>query len=121
MTARVRTHRFALVFAGVLAAAVCGCSAKTGTVAGKVTVDGKPAIGATVILTGENNLSAAAIVREDGTYETPGVPVGPVTIALMPDMGVRIKPPSAGGDSGPGADSGPSGLPQFGKKSSPSP
>jgi hypothetical protein len=121
MTAPARPRWFALGFPGVLAAAVCGCGAKTGTVAGKVTVDGKPAVGATVIFGGENNMTAAAIVYDDGTFETPGVPVGPVTIALMPDMGVRVKPPSAGEDSGPGGGAGPSGFPVFGKKPTPSP
>jgi hypothetical protein len=102
MTARARARSFTLGFAGMLAAAVCGCDAKTGTVAGKVTVDGKPAVGATVIFGGENHMTAAAIVRDDGTYEAPGVPVGPVTIALTPDTGAKLKTlPDFGGQPVP--------------------
>ncbi|HTU94054.1 MAG TPA: hypothetical protein VMF69_28495 [Gemmataceae bacterium] len=86
MTAHPRSHRFALVFTGVLAAAICGCGGGTGTVEGKVTVDGKPAVGATVIFSGGENRSEMAVVRDDGTYQAPRVPVGPVKVALMPAM-----------------------------------
>jgi hypothetical protein len=86
MVAPTRFPRAVLVFIGALAAAVCGCSG-TGTVEGKATVDGKPAVGAAVIFSGRDNRSATAVVQEDGTYQTAGVPVGPVKVALMPGMG----------------------------------
>src|SRR5262245_4048906 len=120
MTARARTCRFAPILSAALAAAVCGCGARTGTVEGRATVDGKPAVGATVILTGGEDQSAMAIVRTDGTYQTPGVPVGPVTIALMPDMGVRLKPDSEGGGAGSGSTK-MEGMPKAAQRPAPSP
>ena len=86
MVAPTRFPRCVLAFIGVLAAAVSGCSG-TGTVEGKVTVNGKPAVGAAVIFSGGDNRSATAVVQDDGTYQTGGVPVGPVKVALMPGMG----------------------------------
>lgn len=95
MTLQLRIRRFTLVFTGILVAAACGC-AKTGTVEGKATVDGKPATGATVIFSGGDNQSVSAIVQDDGTYEAPRVPVGEVKAAFMPPMmmGMRKGMPS---------------------------
>jgi hypothetical protein len=87
MIAPTRFPRCVLVFLGVLAAAVGGCGGGTGTVEGKVTVDGKPAVGAAVIFSGGDNQSATALVQEDGSYQTAGVPVGPVKVVLMANMG----------------------------------
>jgi hypothetical protein len=89
MVVSTPSHHFALVFTGFLTVAVCGCGSRTGTVEGKATVDGKPAAGATVVFSGGENQSAMAIVQEDGTYQTAGVPVGAVRVALMPNMVVR--------------------------------
>jgi hypothetical protein len=53
-------------------------------VKGKATVDGKPAIGATVMLSAGENRMTQAPVHDDGTYEASDVPVGPVKIFIRP-------------------------------------
>jgi hypothetical protein len=88
-------------------AAVCGC-ARTGTVRGTVTVDGKPAVGATVVFSGGENQSALAAVHDDGTFQTPGVPIGPVKVAVksspMPYLGRFSGAMAAPKRGGPGAE-----------------
>jgi hypothetical protein len=71
-------------------AAVAGC-ARSGTVAGKVNVDGRPVSGGMVSFLGADvepgtQNSASGIIHPDGTYEANKVPVGPIKVCIMPDM-----------------------------------
>jgi hypothetical protein len=64
-----------------------GCGQRTGHIAGKVLQkDGKPLPGGTVTFFpeagGGTAMPVAAIVKADGTYDAPAVPVGPVKITV---------------------------------------
>lgn len=98
--ARVRRSVPLFVWSLFLAAGACGCGAKTGTIKGKATVDGKPAIGAMVEFSAGENKSAVAVVGDDGAYEAKDVPLGPVKVCLrggqpMPYIGGGPKPKDA--------------------------
>ncbi|HTU18925.1 MAG TPA: hypothetical protein VMG10_12770 [Gemmataceae bacterium] len=94
-------HVFLYILVVVLPAAVAGCGSKTGTVEGKVSVDGRPANGGIVIFSGAEGRSSPGTIHEDGTYQADDVPVGPVKVAIMPDMrmgsdGSPARPPLPG-------------------------
>jgi hypothetical protein len=105
----------------VLPAAVAGCGAKTGTVAGKVSVDGRPVTGGIVFFLGAEvgegqKNSSPGPIHEDGTYEARDVPVGPVKVMVMPDImtmgkgrarGRPLKPGMPAADSASSPASGP--------------
>ena len=88
---------FVYLLVVVLPAAVAGC-AKTGTVAGKVSVDGRPVRGGIVTFLGADvepgtQNSTTGTIQPDGTYEANKVPVGPIKVSLMPDPAIRMGPP----------------------------
>lgn len=65
------------------AALLAGCGPSVGRVSGKVTADGKPVTGGTIIFSpGEGNRGAAATVniKEDGTYTTDAALVGKINL-----------------------------------------
>jgi hypothetical protein len=67
----------------------CGSSAPTGTVAGKVTLDGAPYSGASVVFIDlETGQGGAAEIQSDGTFriDTP-MPVGSYKVYLEPKAG----------------------------------
>ncbi len=82
-----------------------GCESKTSTVAGKVTYQGKPVAGGSVIVYCADKQIARGSIGADGTYTIPNVPFGSGTVtvqapARVPD-GLRIQqntpPQSPGG------------------------
>jgi hypothetical protein len=90
---------FVYLLVVVLPVAVAGCS-KSGTVAGKVSVDGRPVSGGIVnflgadVESGTQN-SVTGTIHPDGTYEANKVPVGPIKVCIMPDAGTRTRAPKA--------------------------
>lgn len=81
---------FVYLLVVVLPAAVAGC-ARSGTVAGKVSIDGRPVSGGMVSFLGADvepgtQNSATGTIQPDGTYEANKVPVGPIKVCIMPDM-----------------------------------
>ena len=74
----------------LLAVSVCGlagCSGgpATGSVAGKVTLEGKPLTPATVVLINEQTgAGASAALDETGTYRIDAVPLGDYQVAIQP-------------------------------------
>ncbi len=81
----------------------CGTSVSTGTVQGKVTLDGAPYTGASVVFSSlETGQGGAAEIQSDGTFsiETP-LPVGSYTVYLEPKAGASepVDPSVAGFES----------------------
>ncbi len=62
----------------------CG-SGKTGTVSGKVLLDGKPVPGGYINFfpSGENSTAKTSPIGEDGSYSVKGVPVGTAKITVQ--------------------------------------
>lgn len=63
-----------------------GCSAKKGTVSGKVTYNGNPLTRGMVTFLPESGQGGAfsSPIKEDGTYMVSGVPAGKMKIAVVP-------------------------------------
>lgn len=76
----------------------CDKGVPTGTVSGKVTLDGEPYTGASVVFLSSTGQGGAANINADGTYTigTP-VPVGSYTVYLAPEL------PPADGEGTEGA------------------
>lgn len=71
--------RFGLIFLFVLG---MGCGGpNTGNVSGKVTVNGQPLPAGMLIITGENQKSITADIK-DGNYAVANVPLGKAMIAI---------------------------------------
>jgi hypothetical protein len=88
---------FVYLLVVVLPAAVAGC-AKTGTVAGKVSVDGRPVRGGIVNFLGADvepgtQNSITGTIQPDGIYEANNVPVGPIKVSIMPGTSARRSAP----------------------------
>lgn len=66
---------------GLLMVFLAGCQG-TGSVAGKVTYQGKPLVYGTVLVIGSDNASAQAEIQTDGHYSASGLAVGEVKIAV---------------------------------------
>jgi hypothetical protein len=82
---------FVSLLAVVLPAAVAGCGPKTGTVAGKVSVDGRPINAGIVSFLGAEvepgaRNSSTGTIHADGSYLAHGVPVGPIKVCIIPDI-----------------------------------
>lgn len=62
-----------------------GCGRKTGTVHGKVTLNGKPVPGGYVnfLSEGDTSTTKSGAIQEDGSYSVSGVPVGPAKITVQ--------------------------------------
>jgi hypothetical protein len=76
--------------------ALSGCSAPKSRIHGKVTYQGKPAAGATVILLASDNRTYPADVRADGTYDLPAVPRGPIRVSIQAALPRVIPRPEPG-------------------------
>lgn len=98
-----RTRFLLLAVLGGAAALVAGC-AKTGKVAGKVTLpDGSPLPGGIIMFSpDEAGLNpASATIKEDGTYEVADVPTGLCKVSIDNRMaGVTETPVGAAGGYG---------------------
>jgi hypothetical protein len=73
-----------------------GCSPKTATVSGKVTVNNKPVTAGVITFYPDEESGAkpaSANIKADGTYEVGNAPVGKVKVAVGPPPG----PPPGGG------------------------
>jgi hypothetical protein len=67
-----------------------GCGGATGTLSGKVTLDGQPVTTGTVLFTNGNSAQNAMVsIQSDGTYKAEGVAVGDMKV------GVTAPPPNA--------------------------
>ena len=79
----------------LLGAALCGCGGfKTGTVTGKVTVNGTPANAGTVHFQSAAGKQGMANIEPDGSYKAL-VPLGKVTVTVMeapPPVGQKAVP-----------------------------
>jgi hypothetical protein len=60
-----------------------GCDTPRSRVHGKVTVQGKPVTGGTVIFLAKDNLTYLADINPDGTYAATGIPRGPVRVSVQ--------------------------------------
>ncbi len=71
-----------------------GCGARTGTVAGKVLLDGKPVPGGYVNFfpQGENTTAKSSPIDKDGNYTVIGVPTGSVKISVQGIFGSEQLP-----------------------------
>ncbi len=65
-----------------LAFAAAGCGPSTGTVKGKVLIDGAPLTSGSVSLQSSTGLVCDAPIKPDGTYEISNVPVGSAKILV---------------------------------------
>jgi hypothetical protein len=71
--------------AAVVLAALAGCGGgpETGTVAGKVTLDGTAVAGGTVsFLTSSSGVPVTVPINPDGTYQAEGVPAGEAVVTV---------------------------------------
>ena len=73
-------RRFGLFGLFLLSAAPLGCGSKTGTVTGKVTLDGKPLLIGKISFTGKGKTVSADII--EGEYTAKKVPVGDVKVTV---------------------------------------
>jgi hypothetical protein len=85
---------------------VAGCSSRTAHVSGKVLLRGQPLPGGTVTFfpTNGQGTPASAQIEEDGTYDMPKAPVGPVKITVANDAlkeGAAHPPIGMGPGGGP--------------------
>jgi hypothetical protein len=114
----------AIVTVACLAGLFAGCSSeKTGTVTGKVTLNGKPVSGGTISFQAKSGgVPVTAFIAPDGTYRVELVPAGEVLIGVWsaPSEGAArgevIKksgsaPPEGGGAKAPPPPEAPSAAP----------
>lgn len=85
-----------LCFAFLLPLMASGCGgSKTGTVSGKVRLNGEPVPGGYVNFFPEGGAGSSAKtspIREDGSYSVSGVPVGPAKISVQGIAGSAALP-----------------------------
>jgi hypothetical protein len=81
-----------------------GCDSNTSTLVGKVTYQGKPVVGGSVIVYCPDRQIVRSIIGTDGTYSIPNVPSGQAIVTVQAPArvpaGLRMKqslPPSSGG------------------------
>jgi len=81
-----------------LSVGLFGCGGGTGTVTGKVQVNGKVVPSGLVTIIASDNGSYRSPVKKDGTYEISGVPVGlaKITVTNAPEI-ADAGPPTADG------------------------
>lgn len=72
-----------------------GCSGE-GTIAGRVTCEGKPVSAGTVHFHSANDTIVSAPIEEDGSYRARGVPVGEAKVSVL-----NFVPPSDPAHPGP--------------------
>jgi hypothetical protein len=85
-----------------------GCGAGTSTVVGKVTYQGQPVNGGSVILYCPDKQIVRSIIGPDGSYSIPNVPCGSAVVTVQSPArvpaGLRMQqslPPSSGGPTPP--------------------
>jgi len=85
-----------------------GCGSSTSTVVGKVTYQGQPVSGGSVILYCPDKQIVRGIIGTDGTYSIPNVPGGIAVVTVQSPSrapaGLRMQqslPPSSGGPTPP--------------------
>jgi hypothetical protein len=87
---------FVYILVVVLPATIAGC-AKSGTVAGKASVDGQPVNGGSVSFLGADvelgtRNSSTGNIQADGSYEVRDVPVGPTKVCIIPPITTGVGP-----------------------------
>jgi hypothetical protein len=94
-----------LVSASLIVLAAAGCGRKTGTVSGKVTLNGEPLKGGNVSFVRSDGVpTKSGTIAEDGTYKIEDVPVGNATVVVETSS---LKPMFGGGGAkGPGGKPG---------------
>jgi hypothetical protein len=102
MALRARTKRLRALLLLLGALALAGCGPRTGTVSGKVTLDGRPLTEGdhTVTFLGEDGSVTSCAVEPDGGYVLRGVPSGRVRITVHSFPSARqlwIAPAEGGG------------------------
>ena len=90
-----------------VAFAIIGCGdLPRSTVKGRITFNGKPLPGATLIFLTKDNMTYTTGTNADGSYEVSGIPRGPVTVSIqqaLPHVSPRPDPnPNAKGGSAKG-------------------
>jgi hypothetical protein len=90
----VRFRRFACLTVPLLFVLVGGCGRRTGSVSGKVLLDGKPVPGGFVNFfpEGENATAKSSPIGEDGSYSVQGVPVGTSKVSVQGIFGSEQLP-----------------------------
>jgi len=68
----------------LLAIALAGCGASTGSVTGKVTLNGEVVNGGTVTFIGSDQKVVTAPISAEGEYTIPKLPPGAAKIGVMP-------------------------------------
>jgi hypothetical protein len=79
----MRYHTITILI-GFAAIGLTGCGEKVGEVHGKVTYNGQPlnSPGGMIIFIGPNQEQVPVSIGEDGSYQAPGVAVGPNKVAV---------------------------------------
>lgn len=92
-----------------LPAALTGCAAGTGEVAGVVTYKGSPVAGATVEVVPATGVPVRTTTGSDGAYVLPAVPVGEarVLVVAVSEEFVRMREGQEDGNRGPRPKDGP--------------
>lgn len=75
-------HAPALVVGIAALACLSGCQAKTSSVSGKVTYEGKPVAGGSVILYCQDKQIVRGIIGTEGNFTIPNVPLGTATATV---------------------------------------
>lgn len=88
-----------------------GCGSGTATISGRVTFQGKPVAGGSVIVYCSDKQIVRGIIGADGSYSIPNVPYGSAVVTVQAHsrlpQGLRLHqtvPPSSGGPIPPTAD-----------------
>ncbi len=88
-----------------------GCGPRTATVVGRVSHQGKPVSGGSVIVYCSDQQIARGLIGPDGTYSIPNVPFGSAVVTVQAPgrvpAGLRLQqtlPPSSGGPIPPTVD-----------------
>jgi hypothetical protein len=100
------------IWAAFLFLAASGCAAK-GTITGRVTYDGKPLTGGSVIFLDSADRAHPGPIDSQGNYRIENVPVGEVKIALNVTEGLPAMPGGGGRGAmrwGPPGGQAPAGL-----------
>jgi hypothetical protein len=108
LSRHVRRHRAAVILAAGFLLCLVGCSPSTGSVSGKVLLNGQPLKGGDIAFIGQPGRdlgSASTKINEDGTSKIVKIATGPVKITV--DTKSLIGNPAGSGYPGSGGISGP--------------
>jgi hypothetical protein len=105
-------RRSLLVGLILMTGTLAGCGSRTATVTGRVTYQGKPVSGGSVIVYCSDKQIARGIIGVDGTYSIPNVPYGSSAVTVQAParvpVGLRVQqtlPPASGGPIPPTVES----------------